>query len=310
MVVRDHGGGVDEAVTAYGGRRGDWLDLSTGINPVPYPLPAIPARAWAALPDTAAAAALEKAARTFWNIPSGAGLLAAHGASSLIARLPGLKPAGGVDIPAPTYNEHAAAFSTHGWHPDTAKADAKVIVHPNNPTGHWYTVADLTAPLMVIDESFADVDPDRSLIASVDQPGRIVLKSFGKFWGLAGVRLGFAIGEPALIEDLAQMLGPWPVSGPAQTIATAALQDTAWADTTRARLATDAARLDALMTKAGAELVGGISLFRLYQVDDAVAWQDRLARHHIWTRIFPYADNLIRLGLPHPNAWAQLEAAL
>ena len=307
---RDHGGGVDDAVAAYGGIRGDWIDLSTGINPVPYPVPGIAPLAWTALPDRVAAVALEQAARRFWQVPDTAAVLAAPGASALIARLPGLRPAGAVHIPAPTYNEHAAAFAAHGWQQRETGASAKVIVHPNNPTGHWYHPSDLTAPLTVIDESFADIDPSRSLIAAAAKPGRIVLKSFGKFWGLAGLRLGFAIGPPDLIVPLSQMLGPWPVSGPAQVVATAALNDPGWAVATRKRLAQDAARLDALMTAAGAGVAGGTSLFRLYRVDRAVAWQDRLARHHIWTRIFPYADDLIRLGLPAPDDWSRLEAAL
>lgn len=308
--ARDHGGGVDTAVATYGGPRTGWIDLSTGINPVPYPLPDIPAQAWTALPDNAAADALEQAARRFWQVPDGAAVLAAPGASALIARIPGLAPAGIVDIPAPTYNEHAAAFGEHGWRQGSNAATAKVIVHPNNPTGHWYAPSDLTAPLMVIDESFADIDPAHSMIAATDQPGHIVLKSFGKFWGLAGLRLGFAIGPHDLIARLAQMLGPWPVSGPAQAIATAALTDQHWAAATRTRLAQDATRLDALMTGAGAEIAGGTTLFRLYRVDDAAAWQDRLARHHIWSRIFPYASDLIRLGLPAPSDWPRVEAAL
>lgn len=308
--VRDHGGGLDAAVAHYGGARGDWVDLSTGINPLPYPLPEIPARAWMDLPDQAASDALEEAARRFWNIPDECGLLAAPGASALIARLPGLFSPGIVDIPVPTYNEHAAAFLGHGWQQGHEGATARVIVHPNNPTGHWYDAADLTAPFMVIDESFADVEPTRSLIALADRPGHIVLKSFGKFWGLAGLRLGFAIGPQDLIDRLSQMLGPWPVSGPALHVATTALTDSGWADATRDRLTNDAARLDALMTSAGATVAGGTTLFRLYRVADAAAWQDRLARHHIWSRIFPYSDIFIRLGLPGPEDWSRLEAAL
>ncbi len=308
--TRDHGGGVDAAFAAYGGTRADWIGLSTGINPVPYPLPDLPSDAWTALPDRASERALEKAARRFWHVPDEAAIVAAPGASALIARIPGLKTAGIVDIPAPTYNEHAAAFIADGWQHGIKDASAKVIVHPNNPTGHWYCRTDLTAPLMVVDESFADVAPERSMIDIAKQPGRIILKSFGKFWGLAGLRLGFAIGQQELISELARMLEPWPVSGPAQAIATSALHDPDWAADTRRRLKQDAARLDKLMEGAGAIVAGGTSLFRLYQVDSAGNWQDRLVHHHIWTRIFPYADDLIRFGLPAPDAWSRLEAAL
>jgi cobalamin biosynthetic protein CobC len=306
---RDHGGGIDAAAAQYGGARGDWIDLSTGINPAPYPVGDLPAHAWTALPDADAAKALERAARRFWNIPDSAQVLAAPGASALIARIPSLRPAGRVDIPQPTYNEHLAAFQTAGWSQST-DADARVLVHPNNPTGTWHDPSALTAPLTIVDESFADVAPEHSLISETAQTGRIILKSFGKFWGLAGLRLGIAIGHPELIEPLRNALGPWPVSGPALTIGARALADPDWAAATRARLTTDAARLDALMQAAGAQLHGGTPLFRLYRVPNAAAWQERLARHQIWTRIFPYSQNFLRLGLPAPADWPRLEAAL
>lgn len=307
---RDHGGGIDAAAARFGGAREDWIDLSTGINPVPYPVGDLPAQAWTALPDHAAQQALTDAARAFWRVPECAAILAAPGASSLIARIPALLPPGTVDIPAPTYNEHAAAFEAEGWQLSHETRNARVIVHPNNPTGQWYADEPDGFDLKVIDESFCDVAPDRSWIAQATRPGTVILKSFGKFWGLAGLRLGFAIGDPALIDRLAQMLGPWPVSGPALTIGTRALTDHDWAVATRTRLNEDAARLDALMTHTGARLAGGTSLFRLYDVDDATLWQDKLAQAQIWTRIFPYSDTLIRLGLPAPDQWRRLEAAL
>jgi cobalamin biosynthetic protein CobC len=142
------------------------------------------------------------------------------------------------------------------------------------------------------------------------EPGTIVLKSLGKFWGLAGLRLGFAIGDPALIDRLRDMLGPWPVSGPALIAGRAALQDVEWANRTRERLHADSARLDAMLEAKGAEVVGGTALFRLYDVGNAGALQDRLAKSHVWTRVFPYEARWMRLGLPPDHGWDQLEAAL
>ncbi len=307
---RDHGGGIDAAVTKWGGTRADWLDLSTGINPVPYPIGEFPADAWTALPDKGAQGALVAAARAFWDVPADAAVLAAPGASALIARIPALAAAGRVDIPTPTYNEHAAAFAAQGWRLTDDRPDARVLVHPNNPTGRQWTADDVTAPLTVIDESFCDICPDASLMAEATRPGRIILKSFGKFWGLAGARLGFAIGDPALIARLADFIGPWAVSGPALSLGTAALQDHAWAEDARIRLANDAARLDTLMIGKGATVAGGTDLFRLYEVDDATAWQTRLAEGHVWSRIFPYSDTYLRLGLPAPDRWDHLERAL
>jgi cobalamin biosynthesis protein CobC len=308
----DHGGGVDAAAAKYGGPRGDWIDLSTGINPAPYPVPPLPAYAWAALPDQAAMARLEDAARAFWNVPDRAAVLAASGASALIARIPALATPGRVQIDGPTYNEHGHAFRALGWTvQDRPKdqTDAVVRVHPNNPDGRLWP-APQGAALRVIDESFCDVTPTASLIAESVCEGTLVLKSFGKFWGLAGLRLGFAIGDPALIARLAQMLGPWPVSGPALAIGAGALDDPEWANATRARLADDAARLDRLMTARGARTVGGTTLFRLYDVADALRWQETLARSQIWTRVFPYSTTWLRLGLPAPQHWPRLEAAL
>lgn len=306
---RDHGGGLDAAIACWGGARGGWIDLSTGINPVPYPVREVSDDAWHALPDKAAMARLEHAARKAWGVPDSAAVLAANGASALIAAMPRLAPAGRVSIIGPTYNEHAAAFAGAGWQVcETARA-AKVIVHPNNPDGRLWTAADLDADLMVIDESFADVTPERTLMAHAVEPGRVILKSLGKFWGLAGLRLGFAIGDPELIAALGDMLGPWAVSGPALELGARAIGDAEWAATTRARLARDAARLDELMARHG-ELVGGTDLFRLYEVADAAAFQARLAERHIWSRIFPYSQTWLRLGLPAPGAWARLAAAL
>ena len=309
----DHGGGLDAAMAQYGGTRDSWIDLSTGINPVPYPIGTFPASDWGQLPDKAAFTALEDAARTFWNVPTGAGILAAPGASALIAKIPALRSPARVHIPAPTYNEHAASFGAAGWRVDASPLDsvaAKVIVHPNNPTGHFYSAQDANAPFTIIDESFCDIAPKQSLIAQATVPGTMMLKSFGKFWGLAGLRLGFAIGDPDLLAQLSATIGPWAVSGPALRVGAAALRDTAWASETRIRLAQDADRLDDLVTRQGAVIEGGTSLFRLYSVDDAASWQHRLAKAHIWSRIFPYSKTYIRLGLPGPNDWARVEDAL
>ncbi|QKS10515.1 L-threonine O-3-phosphate decarboxylase [Pseudosulfitobacter pseudonitzschiae] len=292
----------------FGGVRDDWVDLSTGINPVPYPVPAMPVTAWTALPDATATAELEAAARRFWNVSDTADVLAAPGASALIAQMPRLAHPASVAIAGPTYNEHAAAFQAHGWDVGLSGI-AQVLVNPNNPDGRLWTAQDLTGDLQVIDESFCEVTPNASLIAQAARPGTVILKSFGKFWGLAGLRLGFAIGDPALIGALRAMLGPWPVSGVALATGTAALSDPDWATQTRTRLAQDATRLDDIMTAKGATVVGGTDLFRLYDVDDATAWRDRLAAAHIWSRVFPYSNTWLRLGLPAPDRWAQIEAA-
>ena len=321
MNKRDHGGGLDAAVATYGGVRGGWLDLSTGINPVPYPVGEIAAEAWTALPDQGAMDRLLAAARAFWNVPDGAAIVAANGASALITQMPSMSLAVRAHIPQPTYNEHAASFALAGFmYEDEVDAPVAVYVHPNNPDGvlwHRSVIADTERELTIIDESFCDVTPQHSHINLSDTGEVIVLKSFGKFWGLAGLRLGFAVGTSHALArpgcgsddviDLAELLGPWAVSGPALEIGARALEDVAWAEATRVRLAADAKRLDDLV---GWKLVGGTDLFRTYEVPDAAAMQDKLARGHVWSRIFPYSKTWIRLGLPAPDRWEQLEAAL
>lgn len=310
--ARDHGGGLDAAVATFGGTRDSWLDLSTGINPVAYPVKDIAAGSWTALPDQAALDALINAARDFWNVPDNAAIIPAGGASAIIAQmpmLPALKGLSGAQIQNRTYNEHAAAFRHHGWDVRADAGDVHVLVRPNNPDGDM-GLPNAAARLTIIDESFGDVCPSDSMVHRTADENTIVLKSFGKFWGLAGARLGFAIGHPETLAGLSEQLGPWAIAGPTLTLGARALSDHDWATATRQRLAADARRLDDLMTQHNAKVVGGTDLFRLYQVDDAQSWQTRLAKGHVWSRVFPYADDWLRLGLPAPDQWQQLEAAL
>lgn len=311
--TRDHGGGLDDAILKYGGNRTNWLDLSTGINPIPYPIPKVPNHFWHSLPDSQAQSALLSAARKFWKVPNGANIIASSGVSQLIAMLPSLLPVNCVEIIGPTYNEHAAAFQSSGWTVGQT-GSVRVIVHPNNPDGNQHVISKQDAKntdLMIIDESFCDVTPDETLINLTDQNNVIVLKGLGKFWGLAGLRLGFAVAAPGLIKKITDRVGPWAISGPAQFIGQAALTDNSWIIKTRSRLREDSLRLDNLMIEYGNKPLGGTDLFRLYEVKNATKIQNTLAKKFIWTRIFPYSRNWLRLGIPGTEAqWAQLINAL
>ncbi len=318
---RDHGGDLDRARAARGGD--DWIDLSTGINRVPYPVPALPPEAWTALPTASARDALLQAAAQAYRCT--APMVALAGAQAAIQMLPLVLGTAGatVRILSPTYNEHAACFAAAGFAVEPvsdpaglAGAEIAVVVNPNNPDGRLMPPADLLAlrdqvGLLVVDESFADPLPDFSLAPHAGGPGLVVLRSFGKFYGLAGVRLGFALGDPAIIARLTAMAGPWPVAGPALEIGAMALRDTAWTGATVARLSQEVPRIDALAQGFGWALKGGTHLFRLYETSDAAVAQDHLARHHIWSRIFPWSPRLIRLGLPGMESeWQRLAAAL
>jgi cobalamin biosynthetic protein CobC len=200
---------------------------------------------------------------------------------------------------------------------DDPAADLRVIVNPNNPDGRALSpdqVAGLTDGPLLVDEAFVEVDPRLSVASMVGAPGHrrlIVLRSFGKFYGLAGVRLGFLVAEPALAARVRQAIGDWPVSGLAIAAGLAAYADPAWATDTRRRLIADAARLDALLDQAGFEIVGGTSLFRLTRADDAPRRFEVLARAGILTRPFAWDETLLRFGLPGPQAdWLRLADAL
>jgi len=300
---------LNDAITQFGGARADWLDLSTGINPVHYPPPLLPAEAWTARPDQAAFARLTGYARSFWNVPKGADIVPAAGASAIIAALPHLREKGDIALPTSAGADYTSAFLAAGWTPVTSRSNAIVAVHPNSPDGQAWTPEQLDAPFVIIDESYCDVAPDASLIHLAARPNTVVIKSFGNFWGFAGLRLGFAIGDPALLSDLRVRLGPWNVSGPALAVGAEALSDPAWADDTRKRLTLDALRLDTIMEAQGAPVIGGTSLFRLYEVADARAAQLHLASHKIWSRTYAQNTTWLRLGLPAPDRWGQIEAA-
>lgn len=310
--MREHGGNLDLAQQRFGGRAEDWIDLSTGINRQPYPVGEVSARAWSALPPRAEIEALHQAARHAYR--TSAPVVAMGGAQAAIQLLPQLAPAGRARILAPTYNEYAGVLSAAGWDVEEvgeldalAGTDLAVVVNPNNPDGRNLAPKDLLALLprvgrLVIDESFVDAVPHLSLAPEADQAGLLILRSFGKFYGLAGLRLGFAIGNAADIAKLAAMSGPWPVSGAAIEIGCRALRDDGWAAATSARLTRDCARLDEMAQAQGWRLVGSAALFRLYETPDALAAQEKLARGHIWSRVFAQKPRWLRLGLPGSEA--------
>lgn len=322
-----HGGDIAAAERRWGHPAEGWLDLSTGINPHPYPLPAIAPTLWSRLPGAADEAALADAARHRFAAGAATEIVAAPGSQSLIQALPRLRPPGPVAILTPTYAEHARAWSAagHSVRPldDSAAADPAgilIAVNPNNPTGRRLDPATLrglasrfaaAGGLVVVDEAFADASPDLSLIPSLPA-ATVVLRSFGKFHGLAGLRLGFAVtAETGLAEGLRRSFGPWAVSGPALAIGAAALGDDAWAGATRARLAAEQARLVGLLTARGLDLVGGTPLFTLVRHPEARRLWERLGRAGILVRAFDGQPDWLRIGLPADEAgFERLERAL
>ena len=309
-----HGGRLAAARATFPGAPQPWLDLSTGINPRPYPAPRASRAEQARLPDPEALRSLEAVAARAFGAPPGR-VAAVPGSEAVIRLLPDLLEAQSVAIAAATYGGHAEAWRAAGRRITASPDDAKawVVVNPNNPDG-GRTSPDLLLSSAgrrwtIVDEAFVETAPELSLAAQA-QGRLVVLRSFGKFYGLAGLRLGFVVADERLVGRLKARLGDWPISADAIAAGLAAYADPDWADAARSRLARDAARLDRMLTRAGLTGTGGTSLFRLARAQDARAVFLRLAGAGVLCR--PFEDpHLLRFGLPGRSAdWARLEAAL
>lgn len=318
----EHGGNLRQAAQQFGRPLDEWIDLSTGLNPIGYPAPAVPADAWHRLPEPDPA--LVEAARDYYGAPR---MLPVAGTQAAIQALPRLRRPSRVAVAAPSYAEHAHHWSMHGHSMHEVRyaeldaavgqCDVLVVCNPNNPTGavvpperllRWADRLSARGGWLIVDEAFADTGA--SIAAASDRPGLIVLRSVGKFFGLAGIRLGFVGAQAPLLEDLADLLGPWSVSGPAQHIALAALRDVEWQARTRARLAQDGARLRALLSACGIA-ASGTDLFQWWPDTEPELFWRRMAERGIWVRLFRQRARGIRLGLPaHEDAWRALESAL
>jgi len=311
----EHGGRLHAAARRYGIPGRDWLDLSTGINPNGWSVPAVPGEIWQRLPQDDDE--LIAAAQGYYGT---AKLLAVSGSQAAIQSLPMLRAPSRVAIVAPCYAEHAHAWQRHGHEVVGVSAEeilqagttaqVVVIVNPNNPTGKLFgrdELLGLHAQLaarggwLIVDEAFMDASPEHSLSTACPRPGLIVLRSLGKFFGLAGARVGFVLAEEDILQPLAELLGPWSVAGPSRFVAQAALRDRVWQEATRERLSQDGARLAQLLLDAGLPPSGGCSLFQWVVADAADELHRRLAQRGIFTRLFVQPHSL-RFGLPANGA--------
>lgn len=324
----DHGGSLETARTLFPGAPEPVIDLSTGINPHSYPLFDLPATALTRLPEPGTLRRLSAIAAETYGAPSHDHVVAAPGTQILLPLAMALVAPGRARVLGPTYKEHARAAALAGHEVREVEtpaqfdgADVIVVVNPNNPDGRVMPRAHLLAlaarqkargGLLVVDEAFMDVGPRAESVAGdVAQGGLVVLRSFGKFFGLAGVRLGFALADPETAALLSARLGPWAVAGPALEYGARALSDGFWQAAMRARLAEDATRLDALLAAAGLQVAGGTTLFRFLRHADASALFAALGREGILVRRFSDRPDCLRLGLPGSEAeWQRLVAAL
>ncbi|MBV8795591.1 MAG: threonine-phosphate decarboxylase [Hyphomicrobiales bacterium] len=321
-----HGGALEVARRVAPQAPEPWIDLSTGVNPHAYPLPDLEAETWSRLPETGALAKLEAAAAQRYGAPA-PNVVAGPGSQALIQALAHILRRGAAGALTPTYGGFAEAFTVAGARIAEVKRfeemnglDIAIVVNPNNPDGRAIPRGDLLGlherlarrgSVLIVDEAFADFDPEESLAPSLPASGAVVLRSFGKTYGLAGLRLGFALASPDIAPSLRGALGPWPVSGPAIAIGIRALADSHWLEKMRARLGQDKARLDALLRDEGWRIIGGTRLFRLAEHGDAHAVFERLLAAGILARPFADERTWLRLGIPgDENAWERLAAAL
>jgi cobalamin biosynthetic protein CobC len=322
----EHGGRLRAAATQFGIPLDQWIDLSTGISPWLYPIPQIPNSAWHRLPepdddlDTVAA-------QYYGNVQ----LLATAGSQAAIQQLPLLFARSRVAIIRPTYNEHIAAWrNAHDVQLVESLAAALatpatiiLLCNPNNPTATHYTSAELLDAAtqlrqrdgwLLVDEAYGDAYPEHSVTpfaGTSAAPRLITLRSLGKFFGLAGARVGFVFADSALLDQLSDRLGPWTISGPARWIANQALANTAWQANQITHIKDAGVRLKLLITHTVApdEPVKSTGLFSTFQLPNAEVFFEHLAQRGILVRLFR-EESLIRIGIAADHEWKRLELAL
>jgi cobalamin biosynthesis protein CobC len=319
----EHGGNLAFAAKQYGIPLENWLDLSTGINPNGYPIPDIPSAAWQRLPlDNDG---LIAAACAYYGAPFA---LATSGSQAALQVLPQLRAPCKIVMPKTMYQEHAYAWKRHGHdirffdsRPNEVilnQADVVLLCNPNNPTAIQFSPKELLnihAQLanrggwLVVDEAFIDATPEYSLARYTHLEGLFVLRSLGKFFGLAGARVGFLLAPEPWLNKVQEIIGPWPLTGASRLIAKQALSNADWQVNARIQLSANSERLAKLLHKYGLTPEAGTALFQFIPTTQSEAIHKALAEQGIWIRLFSDISGL-RFGLPSENGWRKLEDAL
>ena len=318
-----HGGSLAEAARCFPEAPRPFIDLSTGINPHPYPMPPLPAEVFTRLPEPDSLRALEAIAATAYGVADASMVVAAPGTQILISLLPRLFPQAEISVLGPTYAEHAASWRGVGTRvhrasslPELEGLSAVVLCNPNNPDGRRFdpaAIAELAGrmSLLVVDEAFADFEPSPTSAAGfLGSPGLVILRSFGKSYGLAGLRLGFALAAPQKATAIRAALGPWAVSGVAIEVASRALADAPWRSEASSLLDKAVLRMDTALQKAGFTAPVGTRLFRLVESNDAPRRFDILGRAGVFVRRFQDRPTLLRFGIPGQAHWSRVEQAI
>lgn len=322
-MMLEHGGNLHLASQQYHIPVGDWLDLSTGINPHGYPIPPIDSEIWRALPNDDDG--LNEAACAYYGSPFS---LPVAGSQAVLQILPQLRRPGKVALLHPMYNEHARAWQRHGHQvsvfteaPDDATlrhADVVVLCNPNNPTAqrftvqdllHWHSQLSLHDGWLVVDEAFMDATAEQSIAPYTHYPGLFVLRSLGKFFGLAGARVGFLLAQQQSLHLVQEALGPWPIPGASRLIAQHALNNKIWQENTRLQLIQQSQKLADLLSQHGLNPSAGTALFQYVPHAQATLCHQHLAKQGIWVRLFS-TPSALRFGLPDEPGWGKLDSAL
>jgi cobalamin biosynthetic protein CobC len=318
-----HGGDTRAAACAFPDARRPWIDLSTGVNPVAYPIPTLPADAWERLPDPAQLKALQSAAGERYGASPDC-VVAAPGTQALIQWLPRLFPARRVAVIDSTYSEHELSWRASGAAVDVIPGisaiddhQAVVVVNPNNPDGRLYSRREIGSladrlerggQTLIVDEAFMDFEVE-SVVPEL-RANIVVLRSFGKAYGLPGLRLGFALASPDRAAIIQRALGPWAISGPALEIGRRALLDREWLNGARGCLHEDVKWLDGALADRSFEAIGGTLLFRLVRHPRARERFERLCALGVLSRPFRSRPEQLRFGLPPPSQRGRLLEAL
>lgn len=318
----EHGGDLDKAIQLYGGEKSKWIDLSTGINPNSYPIPKLQISDWRDLPTSTEIKNLELIIKA--KLRTSHEILLVPGAQIAINFLPFMLKKRKIKILTPTYNEYHFSFKRAGWDVRFCEkfdqlfySKISIIVNPNNPDGKTYETKELfklskSVETLIIDESFVDPTDYKSIISEINSSysNIIVIRSFGKFFGLAGMRLGFIASNPRIHKQFKESFGPWPVSKMSVKVASNAIQDEIWIKKTKIKLDYKVKLMDQLLSIINWKIIGGTNLFRLYSTQNSDLAQKLLAKNLIWSRKFSYSKKWLRLGIPNSNDFKQLEKTI
>ena len=306
-----HGGRLNTVAQQSDIELDNWLDLSTGINPNGWPVPSMPERIFTRLPEDDDG--LTDAATGYYGTNNH---VVVAGSQAAIQLLPQLRSTCRVGILNPGYEEHAYCWHAAGHTVSLISAadidslidelDVIILINPNNPTGEMFTRVQLLDwhdrlvnrdGWLVVDEAFMDSQFGHSLLEYTQRKGLIILRSLGKFFGLAGLRVGFVFAEKSLLNKLAYRLGPWSVSHPSRYIASLALSDFNWQQKTRQFITRQSDKLITLLAVHNLAPHGGTHLFQWVKNMNALQWYEQLAQQGILVRYFEQTSSL-RFGLP------------